>query len=78
GNPIYEIMEDAAWEVQQISMPRWKAINARGSVWVIAARQYKALPVWIALEYGLANSLVIDNEIAEFILDAGYSPLAKS
>jgi DNA-binding transcriptional regulator LsrR (DeoR family) len=73
GRPIDEIMDDAAHEVQQISLQRWKAINARGRVWVVAARLYKALPVWVALRYGLANSLVIDNEIAEFILEAEQS-----
>lgn len=70
GRAIEEIMADAVQEVQQISLARWKAINARGNVWVVAARLYKALPVWIALHHGLANSLVIDNEIAEFILQA--------
>lgn len=73
GQPIPEIMEDAAREVQQISLQRWKAINERGRVWVVAARLYKAMPVWVALRHGLANSLVIDNEIAEFILEAETS-----
>jgi DNA-binding transcriptional regulator LsrR (DeoR family)/transcriptional regulator with XRE-family HTH domain len=70
GGIIDEMMEGANQEVGQISMQRWKAINGRGRVWVIAARLYKALPVWIAIRTGLANSLVIDNEIAEFILEA--------
>jgi DNA-binding transcriptional regulator LsrR (DeoR family) len=68
GRLIDEIMEGASQEVQQISLSLWKAINGRGRVWVVAARLYKALPVWVALRTGLANSLVIDNEIAEFIL----------
>jgi DNA-binding transcriptional regulator LsrR (DeoR family) len=61
-------VEDAACEVRQISLAHWKSINARGNVWVVATRQYKALPVWIALNFELANSMVIDSENAEFIL----------
>ncbi len=70
GQIIEEMMDDVQQEVKQIALPRWKAINGRGRVWVVAARLYKALPVWIAIRSGLANSLVIDNEIAEFILEA--------
>ncbi|MCA0455334.1 MAG: helix-turn-helix domain-containing protein [Chloroflexi bacterium] len=70
GKIIDEMMDEVHQEVKQISIPRWKAINGRGRVWVVAARLYKALPVWIAIRSGLANSLVIDNEIAEFILEA--------
>lgn len=70
GRLIDEMMEGANQEVQQISLARWQAINARGQVWVVAARRYKALPVWVAVRAGLANALVIDNEIAEFMLEA--------
>lgn len=70
GRLIDEMMDGANEEVRQISLAHWRAINARGQVWVVAARRYKALPVWAAVRSGLANSLVIDNEIAEFMLEA--------
>lgn len=70
GRLIDEMMEGANQEVGQISLAHWRAINARGQVWAVAARRYKALPVWVAVRSGLANSVVIDNEIAEFMLEA--------
>jgi hypothetical protein len=65
-----EIMNEVAQEVQQISLPRWKATNARGQVWLVDASLYKAKPIQIAIQSGRANSLVIDSEIAEILLDA--------
>lgn len=39
-------------------------------VWVIAAKEYKGKAVLMALRSGLANSLVIDAEIADFLLSS--------
>lgn len=39
-----------------------------GLSWLVAARQYKAKAVLASLKSGLANALVIDNDIADYLL----------
>lgn len=44
-----------------------------GKVWIVAARKYKANAVLAAIKSGLANCLVIDQEIAKFLIDTSKS-----
>jgi DNA-binding transcriptional regulator LsrR (DeoR family) len=38
-------------------------------VWLVAARLYKAEAVYMAVQNGLANALVIDSEIATYLIE---------
>ena len=57
-------------------LERYRPINFKdlrscarqGNVWVIAARAYKARPTLAAIRGKFVNNLVIDSEIAEFLL----------
>jgi DNA-binding transcriptional regulator LsrR (DeoR family) len=39
-----------------------------GKVWVVAARQYKAKAVLTCIRSGLINAMVIDSEIADYLI----------
>jgi DNA-binding transcriptional regulator LsrR (DeoR family) len=65
------ILSDAAVGAQiDLEILRYNS-TLIGSVCIIAARHYKARPVLMCLQNRLANSLVIDSEIAAYLLDHG-------
>ena len=63
-------------EFQQIHRSRVNAIPlsllsdiaSAGHVWLLAAREYKAEPTFMALKNGLASAVIIDNTIARHLL----------
>ena len=53
----------------QVTESQIKNIVNKGRVWLIAAREYKAEPTRLALKEGLVNALVIDSEIADYLIE---------
>lgn len=45
------------------------AVASSGHVWLLAARQYKAEPTFMALKNGLASCIIVDNTIAEHLVE---------
>lgn len=55
----------------RIGLDNLRSLVDRGTVWIVAARAYKARPTLVALKNRLANALVVDSEIAEYLLALG-------
>jgi DNA-binding transcriptional regulator LsrR (DeoR family)/DNA-binding XRE family transcriptional regulator len=51
----------------QVNREALKRVAEVARVWIVAAREYKAKPTLMALNSKLANCLVIDSEIAEWL-----------
>jgi DNA-binding transcriptional regulator LsrR (DeoR family) len=53
----------------QLDLEKLRQTNSRGNSWIVASRNYKSKPTYYAIKHGYANSIVIDTEIAEQLLE---------
>ena len=57
------------YPAHQVDIRLLQRVTSGALVWIVAARKYKARPVLMALRNRLANALVIDDEIAEYLIN---------
>lgn len=69
GNPFEGIPHPTPFRYSHhLQVQHIQDIVKRGTLWIIAANAYKAEPIYQALKHKLANALVIDSEIASYLL----------
>jgi DNA-binding transcriptional regulator LsrR (DeoR family) len=71
GQQIPEIFEYNKRLLHAPDLDRIREYTNTATHWVVAARLYKAEPTRLAIITGIANSLVIDSEIAQYLIDKG-------
>jgi DNA-binding transcriptional regulator LsrR (DeoR family) len=69
GAPLPEIETDNRQFVFPNNLSYLKKAAQDRFVWLVAARLYKAEAVYMAVQNGLANALVIDSEIATYLIE---------
>ncbi|MCC6612977.1 MAG: helix-turn-helix domain-containing protein [Anaerolineae bacterium] len=67
---IEEMVEESSRVFFQVDLNYISDIALEGLIWIVAAGLYKAKPISVLIKNQLVNAVVIDSEIADYLIEA--------